>query len=89
MVQGKAKQFRADPLPARRRRDAQFKDLRLIGREPAAQHPENLPGSPAAGNKLKGAGLRQFIKRNFLDVFGNYRKVKQGKTYTVALAERA
>jgi 16S rRNA (guanine1207-N2)-methyltransferase len=34
------------------------------------------------------AGLRQYIKRNFLDVFGNYRKVKQGKTYTVAMAER-
>ncbi len=32
------------------------------------------------------AGLRQFIKRNFREVFGNYKKVKQGKTYTVALA---
>jgi len=34
------------------------------------------------------AGLRQFIKRNFLDAFGNYRKLKQGKTYTVAMAIR-
>ena len=32
------------------------------------------------------AGLRKFIKRNFQEVFGNYRKLKQGKTYTVALA---
>ncbi len=32
------------------------------------------------------AGLRKFIKRNFQEVFGNYSKLKQGKTYTVALA---
>ena len=35
------------------------------------------------------AGLRQYIKRNFNDVFGNYEKVKQGKTYAVATAEWA
>ena len=34
------------------------------------------------------AGLRQFIKRNFREVFGNYKKDKQGKTYTVALATK-
>jgi len=34
------------------------------------------------------AGLRQYIKRNFVEVFGNYDKLKQGKTYTVALAVR-
>ncbi len=34
-------------------------------------------------------GLRQFMKRNLEEVFGNYDKVKQGKTYTVALAEKA
>jgi 16S rRNA G1207 methylase RsmC len=34
------------------------------------------------------AGLRKFIRRNFEEVFGNYTKVKQGKTYTVALARR-
>ena len=32
------------------------------------------------------AGIRAFIKRNFVQVFGNYKKVKQGKSYTVALA---
>ena len=32
------------------------------------------------------AGLRQYVKRNFMEVFGNYKKVKQGKTYTVAMA---
>jgi 16S rRNA (guanine1207-N2)-methyltransferase len=32
------------------------------------------------------AGIRAFIKRNFIQVFGNYRKVKQGRAYTVALA---
>ncbi len=32
------------------------------------------------------AGLRKFIRRNFEEVFGNYKKIKQGKTYTVGLA---
>ena len=32
------------------------------------------------------SGLRQFIKRAFNEVFGNYKKIKQGKTYTVAMA---
>jgi 16S rRNA G1207 methylase RsmC len=31
-------------------------------------------------------GLRQYMKRNLNEVFGNYKKLKQGKTYTVALA---
>jgi 16S rRNA (guanine1207-N2)-methyltransferase len=31
-------------------------------------------------------GLREFIARSFKEVFGNYEKVKQGKTYTVGLA---
>ncbi len=33
-------------------------------------------------------GLRQYMKRNFQDVFGNYKKLKQGSHYTVALATR-
>ncbi len=33
-------------------------------------------------------GLRQFMKRNFNDVFGNYKKHKQGKNYTVASAQK-
>lgn len=33
-------------------------------------------------------GLRDYIKRNLLDVFGNYDKLKQGAHYTVALARR-
>ena len=32
------------------------------------------------------SGLRQFIKRNFLSIFGNYQKVKQRHTHTVAMA---
>ncbi len=31
-------------------------------------------------------GLRGFIKRSFTDVFGNYRKLKQGKSYTISMA---
>lgn len=34
------------------------------------------------------SGLRQFIARAFEEVFGNHTKVKQGKTYTVALATK-
>ncbi len=33
-------------------------------------------------------GLRQFIARAFGEVFGNHKKIKQGRTYTVAMAER-
>lgn len=32
------------------------------------------------------SGLREFIKRNFMEVFGNYQKLKQRNTYTVAMA---
>jgi 16S rRNA G1207 methylase RsmC len=32
------------------------------------------------------SGLREFIKRNFKEVFGNYEKIKQGRNYTVARA---
>ncbi len=31
-------------------------------------------------------GLRKFIARAFIEVFGNHRKIKQGRTYTVAMA---
>lgn len=34
------------------------------------------------------SGLRLFIARAFEEVFGNHRKLKQGRQYTVALAER-
>lgn len=33
-------------------------------------------------------GLRQFMKRNFQEVFGNYKKLKQGSHYTVAMATK-
>mgnify|MGYP001822891765 CR=1 FL=1 len=33
-------------------------------------------------------GLREFMKRNLKEVFGNYHKLKQGPHYTVALACR-
>ena len=33
-------------------------------------------------------GLRAFIARAFVEVFGNHRKIKQGRQYTVAMAER-
>jgi 16S rRNA G1207 methylase RsmC len=34
-------------------------------------------------------GLRQFMKRYMNEIFGNYEKVKQGKSYTVALARKS
>ena len=33
-------------------------------------------------------GLRGFVKRTFNEIFGNYKKLKQGPVYTVAMAER-
>lgn len=33
-------------------------------------------------------GLRSFVKRTFNEIFGNYKKIKQGPVYTVAVAER-
>jgi 16S rRNA G1207 methylase RsmC len=32
------------------------------------------------------SGIRRYIERSFKQVFDNYKKIKQGKTYTVALA---
>ena len=32
------------------------------------------------------SGIREYVKRSFMRIFGNYEKVKQGKTYTVACA---
>ncbi len=34
------------------------------------------------------SGLSKFMKREFKEIFGNYKKLKQGKTYTVAQAIR-
>ncbi|RUM92690.1 MAG: methyltransferase [Thiomicrospira sp.] len=34
-------------------------------------------------------GLRQYMKRNFMEVFGNYDKVKQGKDYTISRCVKA
>ncbi len=33
-------------------------------------------------------GLRKYIERNFKEIFGNYKKLKQGKHYTVAMAKK-
>ena len=33
-------------------------------------------------------GLRHFCKRTFKEVFGNYKKIKQGKDYTISAALR-
>jgi 16S rRNA (guanine1207-N2)-methyltransferase len=32
------------------------------------------------------AGLKEYIKRNFKELFGNYKKIKQGRDHTVAQA---
>jgi len=34
------------------------------------------------------SGLREFIKWNFKEIFGNYQKLEQGRTHTVAVAIR-
>jgi 16S rRNA G1207 methylase RsmC len=32
------------------------------------------------------AGLKAYVKRAFQEIFGNYQKVKQGRTHSVARA---
>lgn len=34
-------------------------------------------------------GLRSYIKRTFVDIFGNCKKLKQGQSYTISMAEKA
>ena len=34
------------------------------------------------------SGLKSFIKREFLEVFGNYKKIKQSGTYVVSAAQK-
>ena len=34
-------------------------------------------------------GLRQYMKRNFKDVFGNYKKLKQSTGYAISYAEKS
>ena len=34
------------------------------------------------------SGLRKFIASAFKDIFGNHKKLKQGQTYTVSMAEK-
>lgn len=33
-------------------------------------------------------GLRHYMKRNLKEIFGNYKKIKQGKSYTIHLSVR-
>jgi 16S rRNA G1207 methylase RsmC len=34
-------------------------------------------------------GLRQYMKRNLKEIFGNYKKIKQGKAYTIHLSTKS
>jgi 16S rRNA (guanine1207-N2)-methyltransferase len=34
-------------------------------------------------------GLRQYMKRNLQEVFGNYKKIKQGQQYTISFAQKS
>ncbi|MFH1246189.1 MAG: methyltransferase [Candidatus Liptonbacteria bacterium] len=58
------------------------KELFWIFLEDAKEH--LLPGGRIYVVTI--SGLREFIKRNFREFFGNYEKVKQGRSYTVARA---
>ena len=49
-------------------------------------HPKLMPSGSCYIVTING--LRQFVKRNFIDIFGNYKKLKQGAVYTVAMATR-
>lgn len=45
-------------------------------------HQQLVPGGQFVVVTING--LRQYMKRNFMEVFGNYEKVKQGKDYTIS-----
>lgn len=45
-------------------------------------HQQMAPGGQLVVVTING--LRQYMKRNFHEVFGNYEKVKQGKDYTIS-----
>ncbi|KUJ71184.1 class I SAM-dependent methyltransferase [Thiomicrospira sp. WB1] len=45
-------------------------------------HAHLLPGGQFVVVTING--LRQYMKRNFNEVFGNYQKIKQGKDYTIS-----
>lgn len=45
-------------------------------------HQQMAPGGQLVVVTING--LRQYMKRNFNEVFGNYEKVKQGKDYTIS-----
>lgn len=45
-------------------------------------HAQLLPGGQLVVVTING--LRDYMKRNFNEVFGNYKKVKQGKDYTIS-----
>lgn len=49
-------------------------------------HARMVPGARLVVVTING--LREMIKREFRSTFGNYRKLKQGKSYTVSMAER-
>nr|WP_218644554.1 methyltransferase [Thiomicrorhabdus cannonii] len=45
-------------------------------------HAQLVPGGQLVVVTING--LRDYMKRNFKEVFGNYEKVKQGKDYTIS-----
>lgn len=45
-------------------------------------HAQMVPGGQLVVVTING--LRDYMKRNFKEVFGNYEKVKQGKDYTIS-----
>jgi 16S rRNA (guanine1207-N2)-methyltransferase len=62
-----------------------------VGKELLALYLHDAHNRLRAGGRLYLVtinGLREFMKRNLREVFGNYEKVKQGAHYTVALGRR-
>lgn len=58
-----------------------------VGKEMLAIMLHDISRQLAPGGQLVVVtinGLRQYMKRNFMEVFGNYEKVKQGKDYTIS-----
>ncbi len=81
-----------DQIPAKQRFDAIASNIPAkVGKELLSLYLHDARARLRPGGRLylvTITGLRQFIRRNLEEVFGNYDKLKQGQAYTVALARK-
>jgi len=81
-----------DQIPAQQRFDLIASNLPAkVGNELLTIFLDNAQKRLKKGGKfyvVTIAGLKNYIKRNFNSVFGNYKKIKQNGTYLISMAEK-